>query len=160
MAVVGIVAVVGLATITWLEPAVVGPAVDSIRSRDDIKPGNVVFGITWLRESLDWWPSWGGYAIAAALAVIPARGRLGLGLGMLAGMAAVPNLWRHYLPTVAVGLLLVAFGIRKGPQNAGKGLGVNHWRWVQARTAGDQTLLARTRRKVLHRSARPVPSNH
>lgn len=108
-----IVAAVGLATIAWLEPEVVGPTVDSIRSRDDVKPGNPVFGITWLRESFDWWPSWGGYAVAAVLALIPARGRLGLGLGILAGMAAVPNLWRHYLPTVVVGILLLIFGLRE-----------------------------------------------
>jgi hypothetical protein len=112
LVVAGISAVVGLMTVLWLGPDVIGPAADSLRSRDDIKPGNPVFGITWLRENFDWWPSWGGYAVAIGLAVIPARGRLGLGLGILAGMAAVPNLWRHYLPTVAVGFLLVAFGLR------------------------------------------------
>jgi hypothetical protein len=112
LVVVGISAAVGLATIAWLGPEVIGPAADSIRSRGDIKPGNLVFGITWLRENFDWWPSWGGYAIAALLVAIPARGRLGIGLGMLAGMAAVPNLWRHYLPTLIVGFLLVVFGFR------------------------------------------------
>jgi hypothetical protein len=112
LVVVGISAAVGLATIAWLGPEVIGPAADSIRSRDDIKPGNLVFGITWLRENFDWWPSWGGYAIAVLLVAIPARGRLGIGLSILAGMAAVPNLWRHYLPTVIVAFLLVAFGFR------------------------------------------------
>lgn len=110
--VAGICAGVGVATLAWLGPDVIGPAADAMRSRDDIKPGNPVFGITWLRENIDWWPSWGGYAVAAALVAIPARGRLGLGLGILAGMAAVPNLWRHYLPTVFVGFLLLAFGRR------------------------------------------------
>jgi hypothetical protein len=109
---VGISAAVVVATVAWLGPDVIGPAADSMRARDDIKPTNPVFGITWLRENIDWWPSWGGYAIAALLVLIPARGGLGLGLGILAGMAAVPNLWRHYLPTVAVGILLLAFGIR------------------------------------------------
>jgi hypothetical protein len=112
LVVVGISAAVGLATIAWLGPEVIGPAADSIRSRDDIKPGNPVFGITWLRENFDWWPSWGGYAIAALLVAIPVRGRIGIALGILAGMAAVPNLWRHYLPTVTVGFLLAAFGFR------------------------------------------------
>jgi hypothetical protein len=114
LVVAGISVVVGVTTIAWLEPEVIGQAADSIRSRDDIKPGNLVFGITWLRENFDWWPSWGGYAVAIGLAIIPARGRLGLGLGILAGMAAVPNLWRHYLPTVAVGFLLLAFGLWHG----------------------------------------------
>jgi hypothetical protein len=113
LVVAGISVAVGLTTVVWLGPDVIGPAADSLRSRDDIKPGNLIFGITWLRENVDWWPSWGGYAVAIGLAVIPARGRLGLGLGILAGMAAVPNLWRHYLPTVAVGFLLVAFGLRE-----------------------------------------------
>jgi hypothetical protein len=108
----GISAAVGLATVAWLGPEVIGPAVEAARSRGVIKPENPVFGVTWLRENVDWWPSWGGYAIAAALALIPARGRLGLGLGILAGMAAIPNLWRHYLPTVLVGFLLVAFGLK------------------------------------------------
>jgi hypothetical protein len=53
------------------------------------------------------------------LVLIPARGRLGLGLGILAGMAAVPNLWRHYLPTVAVGFLLLAFGTRDPRRDPG-----------------------------------------
>lgn len=109
----GIGVAVGLATVAWLGPDVIGPAADALRSRGVIKPENPVFGITWLRENLDWWPWWGGYAIAAALALIPARGRLGLGLGILAGMAAIPNLWRHYLPTALIGFLLVAFGLKE-----------------------------------------------
>lgn len=107
----GVCVAVGLATVAWLGTEVMGPAVDSIRTRDDIKPGNPVFGITWLRENIDWWPSWGGYAVAALLVLIPAGGTLGIGLGILAGMAAVPNLWRHYLPTVFIGFLLVGFGL-------------------------------------------------
>ena len=53
----------------------------------------------------------GGFAVAAILLAIPARRKIGLGLGILAGMAAVPNLWVHYVPTIIVGSLLIASGV-------------------------------------------------
>jgi hypothetical protein len=118
---VGISAATGLAAIAWLGPEVLRPAWHALRSEATIQPGNLVFGVTWLRENIGWWPFWGGYAIAAVLVLIPARGRLGLGLGILAGMAAVPILWRHYLPTVAIGILLVAFGLRERRHRDGDG---------------------------------------
>jgi hypothetical protein len=107
----GIIFAAGVATVAWLGSGVIGPLVGALQVRGTITQDNPVYGITWLSQNIDWWPSWGGSVIAAALAFIPANGRLGLGLGILAGMAAVPNLWRQYLSTVFVGLLLVAFGL-------------------------------------------------
>jgi hypothetical protein len=70
-------------------------------------------GVLWTtaaRLMWDWWPAWGGYALAVLLLAIPATGKAGLGLGILAGLSLNQNLWNHYLLTflLAVVLLLVA----------------------------------------------------
>jgi glycosyl transferase family 87 len=106
--VVGFVAVVSLAR---LGVEVVGPASRAIQATAVIEPDNPVFFVSWLRETQSWWPGWGGYAVAVALAAIPATGLLGIGLGMFAGLAVVPNLWRTYIPTVVVASI---FAIRGG----------------------------------------------
>jgi hypothetical protein len=130
----GIVLATGVATVAWLGFGVIGPLIDALEFRVTISSD--IYGITWLSHNIDWWPSWGGYAIAAVLAFIPAKGRLGLGLGILAGMAAVPNLWRHYLSTVFVGLLLVAFGLRgrwQGQDRVDETLRARWPRWIPVR---------------------------
>ena len=68
-------------------------------------------GLAWLREAFEWWPEWGGFAVSALLLLIPARGLTGYGLATLAGMAAIPNLWRHYIETVVFGGVLIWRGL-------------------------------------------------
>jgi hypothetical protein len=99
----GALAVQGLLTVAWLGVDVIGPMVADLTYRLPLASDSFV---------LNHWPSWAGYTIAGALLLVPAKGRLGLGLAMLAGMALVPNLWRHYLPTIVAGGLLVAFNLR------------------------------------------------
>jgi hypothetical protein len=106
--VVGGVLIVSLA---WLGIGAVGPAVHAMQARAEIGAVNPVLFISWLRETQPWWPSWGGYAVAGILLVIPARGKLGIGLGMLAGLALVPNLWRTYAPTLVVAGVLSIGGM-------------------------------------------------
>ena len=107
---VGTAAVIFLVAILWLGGiGVIGPMVSSLSVRDDITTQFVV-GITWLRENVDWWPEWGGWAISLLILLIPARGMTGYGLATLAGMAAIPNLWRHYWGTVAFGVVLLIRG--------------------------------------------------
>jgi hypothetical protein len=78
------------------------------------RPRQVLLGFTWLRVHTDWWPEWGGYVVALLLLLVPARGLTGYGLATLAGMAAIPNLWRHYLTTVAFGAVLLVAGLWRG----------------------------------------------
>jgi hypothetical protein len=107
MSTLGVVGFVGILTLAWLGPEIIGPAASAMQTRAVIEPDNPVFYISWLRETQSWWPSWGAYAVAVLLAAIPARGQLGIGLGILAGLALVPNLWRSYIPTLLVGAMFV-----------------------------------------------------
>jgi Glycosyltransferase family 87 len=103
----GVIGLVGLLTLAWLGPEIMGPAVRAMQVKAVIEPDNPVFLISWMRETQRWWPWWGAYVVAAILAAIPAKGHLGLGLGILAGLALVPNLWRTYIPTILVGAIFV-----------------------------------------------------
>lgn len=99
-----------LVTLAWLGPEVIGPAARAMQVKAVINPDNPVFYTSWLRETQSWWPSWGAFAVAAILAAIPARGLLGIGLGILGGVALVPNIWRTYIPTL---LMAAAFVVRE-----------------------------------------------
>jgi hypothetical protein len=79
----------------------------------DVEPGptQFLFGFSWLRFHTDWWPQWGGYAVAVLLLLIPATGLTGYGIATLAGLSAIPNLWRHYLGTIVFGFALLARGL-------------------------------------------------
>ena len=72
---------------------------------DDSVP---IFWMSALRRIWDWWPMWGGALVGTALVLIPAKSRLGLGLAIMGGLSAVPNLWHHYLPTVAISAALLS----------------------------------------------------
>jgi hypothetical protein len=96
----------GLVTLAWLGPEIVRPAIDALQTTAVIELDNPVFFVSWLRETQPWWPSWGGLVMAAILVLIPAKGRMGIALGILGGLAVVPNLWRTYVPTLAFAALL------------------------------------------------------
>jgi hypothetical protein len=97
-----VVAGTALVSTIWLGLGVIGPALEAMQARGVVDPWNPVLYISWLRETLPWWPSWAGYVVAVFLFLIPARGKLGIGLGIFAGLAVVPNVWRTYAPTVEV----------------------------------------------------------
>jgi hypothetical protein len=100
-------------SLLWLGSDAVQPAVNALQVRGAADPWNPVLYVSWLRETFTWWPAWAAYVIAAGLALIPARGMLGVGLGILSGLAVVPNLWRTYLPTLVVAGLFVGAGLRE-----------------------------------------------
>lgn len=102
------VAAQGILVLLWLGPSVVPEMLEVLRTVVPIPEGVVVLWTTWARETLAWWPAWGSLAVAAVLIAVPARGRLGLGLAILAGLSLIPNLWDHYLPTFAFAALLMA----------------------------------------------------
>ena len=104
-----VVAVQGLAFLLWLGPDVVPHVIDRLASSPE--PDSEVFFIGGLRVYFDWWPAWGGLAVAAVFLAIPATGRLGIGLALMAGLSIKPNVWHHLLPTVVIALALTAAGI-------------------------------------------------
>jgi len=92
-------------TLVLLRADVIPHLIANLTYRLPLGPEDFVIG----PSALEWWPLWGGYVLAAILLLVPSRGRMGIGFAMLAGMALVPNLWRHYFPTVAAaGLLILA----------------------------------------------------
>ena len=111
----GVVGIAALVTLARLGTDVIGPAIVALQARAPIEPDNPVLLVSWLRVSQAWWPWWGGFAVAVAILAVPARGRVGIGLGILAGLAPIPNLWRTYLPTLVVAVLLVLSGFVQWP---------------------------------------------
>jgi hypothetical protein len=98
--------------ILWLGGlGVIGPMMAAISIDIEPKENKFLLAFTWLRVHTDWWPIWGGYLIAVLLLLIPARGLTGYGLAVLAGLAAIPNLWLHYIPTILFAILLVIRGL-------------------------------------------------
>ena len=108
-----VAAAVALVTVGWLGLDVLRPAWEMMQVRAIIEPNNPVFFVSWLRETQPWWPWWGGFLVAALLAAIPARGRLGIALGTLGGLALVPNLWRTYVPALIFAGLLAGADLLK-----------------------------------------------
>lgn len=90
---------------------VIRPMIAALSIDVEPRPGQTLLGFTWLRVHTDWWPEWGGYAVAALVLLVPAKGVTGYGLAILAGLAAIPNLWRHYVPTLIFGAALAVQGL-------------------------------------------------
>ena len=132
---VGVAAATTAVLLLWLGgPTVIGPMLRALALRDELGPNELVVGITWLRERTDWWPDWGGYAVCALILLIPAKGLTGYGLAMFAGMAAIPNLWRHYYGTVIFAIVITVRGLMDRRRD---GAGRIRWRhsfgWHAAR---------------------------
>jgi hypothetical protein len=108
----------------------------ALQVRAVVEPWNPVLFVSWLRETFAWWPVWAGFLIAAILVLIPAKGRVGIGLGILAGLAVVPNVWRPYAPTLIVAILLVIGGMW------------GQWRWRGLSRASHQADLRSGRAMV------------
>ncbi len=104
---IGFLGVQALLILAWLGPDVVGPMIDSAFAELPAFDPNWVIYVSWLAHNVPWWPAWGGAVVAITLLAVPARGRGGIGLGILAGLALIFNLWSHYLPTLLVGAALV-----------------------------------------------------
>jgi hypothetical protein len=102
----GLLALHGLVLLAWLGPDVVPPAVLALQQADN--PDTLVIGVAALGRVFEWWPSWAPPVVGLLLVALPVRGLPGLGLGILAGLAVITNLWGHYLPTVLFGLTLLA----------------------------------------------------
>ena len=109
----GVLAIQGLVAIAWLGPDVIGPMVPALVDQNvsrGIPSADLVIWTGWARAAWDWWPAWGGYAVAVALLLVPATGRLGLGLGIIAGLSLNTYLWHHYAPVFLFGAILILAG--------------------------------------------------
>lgn len=122
---IGTLIAIAVATIVWLGVDVIPNMLHALQVRDEVDPANPVLWTTWLREHTDWWPVWATLAVAVAFVTVPAHGMGGLGLGILAGLTLVPNLWSHYLPTMMVGWLLVAGAVLRA-RFRGRAKAANH----------------------------------
>lgn len=93
--------------LTWLGFDVLPGMWSQVSSPVPISEGVPVFGWSLIRETYDL-PVWGGVVVGLLLLALPARGRIGLGVAILAGLTLViVNLWQHYLPVLTLGLTLV-----------------------------------------------------
>lgn len=104
----GTLAVQGVAFLAWLGPDVVPHLLDALRLEVSTVTCCGLIGPAALREAYAWWPHWGGAVLALAFLAAPATGRTGIGLGILAGLMMIANLWLHYLPTALLAVVLVA----------------------------------------------------
>lgn len=105
----GVVAVQGVIFLAWLGPELPGQLIDAMRVK--VPPTGLLFGPT----AVDWmrpiWNSGVSLLVTVLLLAIPARGRIGLGLGVLAGLAPIANLWIHYAPTALFAAVLIIAGL-------------------------------------------------
>lgn len=100
----------GLFFVGWLGIDVLPLMVEQVRTPIEIPPGATYVWTTWAREHWDWWPIWLAPVLGVGIALLPARGRLGLGFGLIGGVMLVSNIWDHYLPTFIFGLVLMGAG--------------------------------------------------
>lgn len=109
----GVLALQGIATLVWLGPDMLGPMLPAVLGQNLGREQGVavVVWTTWARYVLAWWPVWGSYAVAATLLLLPATGRFGLGLGIVAGLSLNSNLWHHYGPVFVLGFALIGTGL-------------------------------------------------
>lgn len=108
----------GIMFLGWLGADVVPQMVRAISSSVPIEPGVPVLGWTLVRQMYQL-PVWTGIAVGATLLAIPVRGRIGLGIGILAGLTLlIVNLWQHYLPVITLGILLMVGPLVDGVRQA------------------------------------------
>lgn len=120
----GALAVHAVLLLAWLRPDVVPHAIRALRQSDN--PDTLVIGVASIGRVLEWWPTWAPVAAGLLLVALPLRGLPGLGVGILAGLAVITNLWGHYLSTVLFGLVLAASPLlaRWGARQAARRRGV------------------------------------
>lgn len=85
--------------------------VSALRTRVPVEADNPVLWTSWVREHLGA-PIWLGPALAAVLLAIPARRWLGAGLGIIAGVSLIANVWDHYTTILVFGFVLIGRGLR------------------------------------------------
>lgn len=96
----------GVLLFGWLGLDAVGHAVDTFRN--PIPATGFLIGPSAMPGLRDAWQAGLGPIVAIALLALPLRGRAGIGVAILAGLAVIPNLWIHYAPTALFAVALIA----------------------------------------------------
>jgi hypothetical protein len=98
-----------VAVLLWLGPDILGFMLRTVA--EPIPPTGYLLGPTAIPGIREVWNAGLGLAVGIGLLLLPARGRLGLGLAILAAMAVIGNLWIHYAPTLLFALALIGSDI-------------------------------------------------
>ena len=105
----GLFVVQGVLLFGWLGFDAIGSAIETFRN--PIPPTGMLIGPSAVPELRAAWHSGVGAITALVLLALPMRGRTGIGVALLAGLAVVPNLWIHYAPTVLFAAALITFDV-------------------------------------------------
>jgi len=103
------VALQGLLFLALLGPDVIPAALQA--AHVSIKPIGTVLGPSGWPATRTIWNAGLNLVVAFLVVAIPARGAAAIGLGVLAGLATIVNLWGSYLPTLLIGLWWLAAGV-------------------------------------------------
>jgi hypothetical protein len=103
------VALQGLLFLAWLGPDVIPAALQA--AHVSIKPIGTVLGPSGWPATRSIWNAGLNLVVALLLVAVPARGAAAIGLGVLAGLATIVNLWGSYLPSVVIAAWWVAAGV-------------------------------------------------
>jgi hypothetical protein len=97
-----------VAVLVWLGPDVVGAMLRTVA--EPIPPTGYLLGPAAIPGVREAWNAGLGLVVGGALLLLSARGRMGLGLAILAALSVIGNLWIHYGPTIifAFALIVVA----------------------------------------------------
>jgi hypothetical protein len=99
-----------IAALVWLGPDVVGPVLRTVA--EPIPPTGYLLGPTAIPGVREVWNAGLGLVVGVGLLLLPAgRGRLGLGVAILAALAAIGNLWIHYGPTILFAIALIVTSV-------------------------------------------------
>lgn len=102
----GVTLIQGILLFGWLGFDAIAHALDTFRSA--IPPTGILIGPGSVPAVRDVWNAGLGPVTALVMLALPLRGRAGIGVAILAGLAAIPNLWVHYAPTALFGAALIA----------------------------------------------------
>jgi hypothetical protein len=102
----GVFVVQGMLLFGWLGFDAIGAAIETFRN--PIPPTGMLIGPSAVPALRDAWQSGVGFIVAIVLVALPLRGRAGIGVAILAGLAAISNLWIHYAPSVLFAVALIA----------------------------------------------------
>jgi hypothetical protein len=104
--VVGVVVVQAVVLFGWLGIDAVPAFVTNLRT--EIPATGYLIGPTAIPGLRDLWNGGLGLVLGVAILALPLRGAAGIGVAILAGLCAIPNLWIHYGPTVLFAVALIA----------------------------------------------------
>lgn len=105
----GVTLIQGILLFGWLGFDAIGHAMDTFRTT--IPPTGILIGPSAVAATRDAWNAGFGAVMAMVMLALPFRGRAGVGVAILAGLAVIPNLWIHYAPTALFAAAMIAVDV-------------------------------------------------